>query len=113
MALPDLITLNQNYEFNRAYKRGKVKTDPALVTYIVKNRAGLCRIGITASKKLGNAVQRNRCRRIIRAAFLSLAPLCAPGYDIVFVARFKTQNLKSTDISRIMLRQLKELGVIS
>lgn len=104
------ITLNSNTDFRRAYARGKVYTNPALVTYVVKNRAGICRIGITTSKKIGNAVQRNRARRVIRAAFLAQAPITG-GYDIVFVARTKTVYKKSTEISAIMRKQLISAGV--
>ena len=91
------VTLNLNSDFRRVYARGKVYTDPALVTYVLKNRAGICRIGITASKKIGNAVQRNRARRVIRAA-TEMLPGIAGGYDIVFVARTKTIRKKSTEI---------------
>lgn len=108
-----LVTLKQNTEFHRAYGRGKVKTSPGLVTYVVKNRGQGCRVGITTAKKLGSAVERNRCRRIIRAAFSSLHTECSGNWDIVFVARFKTKKLKSCDLAPIMHSQLKELGVIT
>ena len=106
------VTLKQNTEFHRAYGRGKVKASPFLVTYVVKNRGFGCRIGITAAKKLGSAVERNRCRRIIRAAFSSISPFCSGNYDIVFVARFKTKKLKSCDLVPVMKNHLTELGVI-
>lgn len=106
------ITIKQNTEFHRAYGRGKVKTSPGLVTYVVKNKGQGCRIGITAAKKLGCAVERNRCRRIIRAAFSDVYPSCSGNWDIVFVARFKTKRLKSCDLVPIMKRHLTELGVI-
>lgn len=104
-------TLNSNTDFRRAYARGKAYTNPALVTYVIKNRAGICRIGITSSKKIGNAVERNRARRVIREAFLSL-PEANGNFDIVFVARRKTVYKKSTDISAIMRKHLISAGVI-
>jgi ribonuclease P protein component len=106
------LTLKQNTEFHRAYGRGKVKASPAIVTYVVKNRGQGVRIGITAAKKLGSAVERNRCRRIIRAAFSSIYPVCSGNFDIVFVARFKTKKLKSNDLEPVMLKHLTELGVV-
>ncbi len=107
-----ITTLTLNSDFRRVYGRGKSYTNPALVTYCLKNRAGTCRIGITTSKKIGNAVERNRCRRIIREAYRSLVPECSGGWDIVFVARFKTMSRKSTQIAEIMRGQLIEGGVI-
>lgn len=105
--------LKQNSDFRRAYGRGKSYSDPALVTYVLKNnRAGICRMGITTSKKIGNAVERNRCRRVIRAAFREVLPLVSGGYDFVFVARTKTKFIKSTQVKKIMLQQLKKAGAI-
>lgn len=105
------VTLNTNSDFRRVYARGKVYTNPALVTYVLKNRAGICRIGITASKKIGNAVQRNRARRVIRAA-AEMLPAFSGGFDIVFVARTKTIRMKSTEIRTVMEQQLLKAGVI-
>ena len=105
-------TLKQNTEFHRVYGRGKSVSSPVLVTYALKSRHPVCRVGITASKKLGNAVARNRCRRVIRAAYMSLAPECNGGWDIVFVARFRTRNQKMQSVAAVMERQLIELGVI-
>lgn len=105
--------LKQNSDFRRAYGRGKSYSDPALVTYVLKNnRAGICRMGITTSKKIGNAVERNRCRRVIRAAFREVLPLVSGGYDFVFVARTKTKFIKSTQVKKVMLQQLKKAGAI-
>lgn len=110
--LSKVITIHQNTDFRRVYGRGKSCKSPALVVYALKNRAGICRIGITTSKKLGGAVERNRCRRIIKEAYRHLAPECTGGWDIVFVARYKTVHLKSTDVEKAMRSQLRQLGVI-
>ena len=66
--MPSYVSLNLNKDFLRLYHRGKSCAKPALVVYAMKNRTGLCRVGITTSKKIGNAVQRNRARRVIRAS---------------------------------------------
>ncbi len=102
--------LNQNSDFRRLYGRGKSKAHPALVSYVMKNRVGFCRIGITTSKKIGNAVVRNRA---IRAAYAEVAPALRGSYDIVFVARSRTAGCKSGDIALVMHRQLSALGVLS
>ena len=104
--------LNQNTDFRRLYGRGRSKAHPALVSYAIKNRVGYCRIGITTSKKIGNAVTRNRARRVIRAAWQEILPLVPRGYDIVFVARSRTAGCKSTDLAAVMRAQLRGLGVL-
>lgn len=108
------ITLNQNKDFLRLYYRGKSCVKPALVVYSMKNRVGICRLGITTSKKVGGAVQRNRCRRVIRAAWQSVLKKheIQGSYDFVFVARVKTGLVKSTQIEKEMVQCLKKLGAI-
>ena len=111
--LPEIHKLKLNSDFRRAYGRGKSYSDPALVTYVLRNnRAGVCRVGITTSKKIGNAVVRNRCRRVITAALNDIYSDISGGCDIVFVARYKTGRLKSTEIKRIMQKHLKSAGVV-
>lgn len=105
------VTLNLNGDFRRAYARGKSFADPALVTYAVKTRRA-CRMGITVSKKVGCAVERNRCKRVIRAAFRECCGEITGGWDLVFVARGRTKYLKSTVIAKIMRRQLIQAGAI-
>ncbi len=107
------ITLNQNSDFRRAYGRGKSFASSALVTYVVKNRVGYCRYGITTGKKIGNAVERNRARRVIRAAFFQLCPEISGNFDIVFVARSKTKYVKSTAVLKAMREHLGSAGVIN
>lgn len=108
-----MVTINKNVDFRRVYARGKTVASPVLVSYCLKNRTGVCRIGITTSKKIGGAIERNRCRRIIKEAYRHLEPLCDGGWDIVFVARFKTLRVKSTDIESVMFEHLKSYGVIT
>ena len=108
------LSLNENKDFRRTYHRGKSCAKPALVVYSVKNRVGVCRVGITVSKKIGNAVERNRSRRIIREAFRSvMAQYETKGnFDLVFVARTRTKFMKSNVLEKSMTELLKEVGVI-
>ena len=106
------VTIKSNCDFRRIYGKGKSFQGPALVSYVLKNRAGICRIGITTSKKIGNAVERNRSRRVIRAAYSMIEDKIYGNYDFVFVARSKTKYIKSTKLAEMMLLQLTEAGVI-
>lgn len=106
-------TLKENKDFRRLYYRGKSKAADCLVTYAMKNREKHCRFGITTSKKIGNAVQRNRSRRVIRAAFAALEPRINGHYDFVFVARSRTACVKMQTVLRQMEKQMKALGVLN
>ncbi|ARP51215.1 ribonuclease P protein component [Caproicibacterium lactatifermentans] len=104
--------IKENRDFRRIYGRGKNLVSPVVVCYALKNRCKKVRMGITTSKKIGNAVQRNRSRRVIRAAFRALLPRIKPGYDFIFVARAKTPHVKSTAVKYAMERQLKKAGLL-
>ncbi len=104
--------INTNKDFRTLYYRGKSQVHPALVTYVRKNRLGYPRAGITTGKKIGGAVQRNRCRRVIREAYRLLLPQISGGWDLVFVARARTLRYKSTDVRAVMEEQLRAAGVL-
>jgi len=110
--MSEIVPICENSSFRRAYARGKSFVSPILVTYVLKNRAHCIRVGITTSKKTGNAVKHNRSRRIIREAARQLLPELSGGYDLVFVARAKTPFVKSTDILCDMRKHLSQAGVL-
>ena len=101
----------RNNEFSRVYARGKAYVQPQLVLYVLKNRSGRTRVGLTATKKIGHAVQRNRARRVMRAAIAEHLDYNIGGYDLVFVARARTPYMKSTQLSRTVARLLAEAGL--
>lgn len=105
------LTLRENKQFRTLYYRGRSQVHPALVTYVRGNSLGKPRVGITTGKKLGKAVDRSRCRRVIRAAFAPLCPLVG-GVDIVFVARARMLTMKSSQLHQVMKQQLTQLGVL-
>lgn len=94
------VSIKKNYEFKRIYKKGRSFVNSAIVVYILKNRCGFNRIGITTSRKIGIAVKRNRARRLIHESFRQLEDKIPSGYDIVFVARTRTCLLKEQDVFR-------------
>ncbi len=106
-------TLKQNTDFRRLYYRGKCCATGTVVVYAKKSRQDSCRLGITTSKKIGNAVKRNRSRRVIRAAYAQLLPKIAGNWDFVFVARTRTGEVKMQKVLEDMEKAFVELGVIN
>ena len=79
--------LNNNKIFLLLYKKGKPIISKWLVIYVRKNNLSYNRLGITAGKKVGNAVRRNRAKRIIRQIYRENELKMPIGIDIVIVAR--------------------------
>jgi ribonuclease P protein component len=66
------------------------------------------RVGFTASRKVGNAVKRNRARRRLKAVAAELIGAHAkPGLDLVLIARPATGNCRFEDLRRDLLQSLK------
>ena len=110
--MSDFITLKDNRDFSRLYRRGKSFVSPVLVTYVIKNKSDNLRFGITTGKKVGKAVKRPRARRVIRAAYYQLYNDLKPGYDFVFVARSRTPFVKSQKVYDAMKNHMESAGVL-
>ncbi|MBQ2135737.1 MAG: ribonuclease P protein component [Clostridia bacterium] len=106
------LSIKRNNDFLRLYRRGKSAADSHVICYVAPNKFGKVRLGITTSKKIGNAVRRNRARRVLRAAFREILPEIRPGFDIILVARTKTTFTKSTALTPILTAQLRKLGAL-
>ncbi|MDB4971350.1 MAG: Ribonuclease protein component [Myxococcales bacterium] len=65
----------------------KLHTDSFLVMVLPREPAGPTRVGITASRKFGGAVQRNHVKRLVREAFRRHRLLFPTGLDFVFIAK--------------------------
>ena len=61
-------------------------------------RAGRARLGIVVTRKIGNAVQRNRIKRLCRESFRALPELVPEGIDLVVIARAGAHQLSLEDV---------------
>lgn len=77
-------SIKKNSEFRKAYKNGKYKSGKYTTVYALFNNKEHNRVGIVTAKKVGNAVQRNRMRRLIREIYRHDIESMVNGYDIVF-----------------------------
>ena len=104
--------ITKNKEFCRAYARGKAFVHPKLVLYVNKNRLGRTRVGLTATKKIGGAVQRNRARRVLRESYRLIEKRLPAGYSIVLVARGRTAQVKCGAVQRALVGALKTAKIL-
>ncbi|MBO4433056.1 MAG: ribonuclease P protein component [Clostridia bacterium] len=104
--------LKQNWEFRRLYSKGKCLVSPAFILYYGKGKAGRARLGITAGKKFGTAVARNRAKRLVTAAFDEVLPRISKGFDFVFVVRGRILSLKSPQVAAMLFELLSRNGLI-
>ena len=105
-------TICDNRLYRRLYKTGKSVVTPLFVLYLRKNGRDGNRLGITTSKTVGKAVQRNRCRRVLREAYRLLESGMTPGYDLILVARTRTATVSMNAVKDLLEKSLRNAGAM-
>lgn len=98
--------LKDNKIFLRCFKKGNFSSCEYVTAYFLPNRSPYNRIGISVGKKQGNAVERNRIKRIIRAAYRLNEEKFPIGFDIVFAGRNNILEKKTQDIEYFINKRL-------
>ena len=105
-----LLSLKMRRDFRRVYAKGQKKYTADLIIYTLFNYSKQTRVGISVSKKVGCAVERNRARRIIKEAFRILK--LDISMDIVVVAKPSILGKKMQNIydELLILKNKNNLG---
>jgi len=96
-------SLKKNNDFQTVYRTGKSYANKYLVMYVVDTDRTETRIGISASKKIGNSVVRHRFVRLVRESFRLNRDMIESGKDIVVVARAAAKDKKFDKIESAFL----------
>ena len=86
-AFPKTLRLLQRHDFQQVWQEGRKKHTPHFLVVIRTRGEGTTRIGITASRKTGNAVVRNRIKRLVREFFRSHQAILVHATDISVIAK--------------------------
>lgn len=104
-------SLKRNKEFRYAYRVGKSVGTKSMVLVYAKSKQEELKIGFSVSKKLGNAVTRNKIKRRMREAVMPLVPDIKKGYKLIFIAKHPLKDERFTAICSGMTYMLKKAGL--
>lgn len=117
------IAIKENHLYVKAYRRGDRFVGKYVSVYILRDFAAkrlrkenpqkqtVNRLGLAVNKKIGGAVERNRAKRIIRAAYDGVKGDLKMGFLIVISAREQINGQKSQDIERELLTAFHKLSM--
>ena len=120
------VAVKENHLYQKAYAKGKKAVGRYVVIYVMKDlkasvfrranpqKVNINRVGLTVTKKIGGAVQRNRVKRILREGY-RLCEKQLPlrhGRIVIIVARDAARDAKSTAIYAEMKKHFEAIGML-
>lgn len=119
------VAIREHHLYNKAFKSGKRQVGKYVAVYVLRDLAAnrlqkahpqkkvVNRLGLSVSKKVGGAVERNRAKRVIRAAYDSVKGELKVGNLIVISPRTAILGAKSTEVAEELRAAFGALGLIS
>ena len=121
-----LFAIKEHHLYNKAYTKGQRAVGKLTAVYVLRDYAArrlmlanpekqyFNRVGLSVGKKIGGAVQRNRAKRLLREAYLSVKRAgLKTGYLVVLAAREEIRGKKTQDVEKELFRAFRKLGMLS
>ncbi len=106
------VRLRRTSDVRQVYAGGQSWAHPLLVLVARPNGLGFSRVGVTASRSVGNAVARNRAKRVLREAARHLySTFESGGWDVMLIARPKIVQVKEMQVEEALASLLKRAGL--
>lgn len=113
----NVLRLKRNEDFRNVYQRGKSFANRQLVLYYFRNDSFFdqeenipFRLGISVSRKLGHAVERNRIKRSLKAIVLKQHKHIRPGFDYVCIVRQQALDMNYDQLTKSFSHVIRKSG---
>ena len=104
--------LRRSVDLKRVRQQGERRRHPLAILIVNPNGLAISRFGFIASRRVGNAVKRNRGRRLLREVVRLHLSDILPGYDCIFIVRQATPNASFADAETAVLQLLTRLNLL-
>jgi ribonuclease P protein component len=105
--------LTRSTDIKRVRRSGKSYAHPLVVLYVLKSDMPGMQVGVSAGAMVGNAVKRNRAKRLLRAAINELIPMTVPGSNLLLIARSPLPAASFQQTREALSILLKRAGLLS
>ena len=113
LGLPRSRILKKKKDFQAVYSRGKSYANRFLVLYVFHSHGLQGKVGFAAGKKLGNAVKRNRVKRLLRESYRLHQVEIEEGFSLLLVGRKAALNVKCQDLEKAFLALGRKAGIMA
>jgi|AntRauTorcE11897_2_1112592.scaffolds.fasta_scaffold00016_95 ribonuclease P protein component len=110
--LPKKNRLTKRKEFNYIFKNGKNFSTKLFVLNYIPTKLPNFKVGFSVSKKVGNAVVRNRTKRRMREAFKQIQTQIDKNYNYIFVARKNANEATLEEIKKTFTYSMQKCNLI-
>lgn len=104
--------LTRSTDFKRVRRTGKSYAHPLVVLVANPSEAPRVRVGVTASRTVGGAAQRNRSKRLLREAMRPLLSTLPPGLDLILIARPALPSASLAEIQQAITDLLRRAHIL-
>ncbi|WP_442597275.1 ribonuclease P protein component [Neobacillus sp. D3-1R] len=105
--------IKKNAEFQEVFKKGKSVANRQFVVYCLRRSDQTnYRVGLSVSKKVGNAVTRNRIKRYLRQTFLEISNQLHKDVELIVIARKPAATMSFAEVKSSMIHVLKIAKVL-
>ena len=105
--------LTKSSEFERVRRTGKSYAHPLIVLIAQSTPEQATRVGVSAGRSIGNAAERNRAKRRMRAAIQPLLADLLPGWDLILIARRPILEADYSQVQAALLQLLQRSSLLN
>ena len=105
--------LTRSTDFKRVRRTGKSYAHPFVVLVVQANEVSRVRVGVTAGRSVGGAVQRNRAKRLLREAIHPMLQDLPPNWDLILIARASLLTASMQEIRQALTGLLRRAQIVS
>jgi len=104
--------LRTSQDIKRVRQSGKAFSNSLVVLVVHQNQSVKTRIAVIVTKSVGGAVERNRCRRVLRVAASEITPKIEPGYNLVLIGRKPLKNAVFDEVHSAVAKVFNEAKIL-